>query len=125
MKFYSIWREAVGIAQLIKLQNYVSRYGWDLNRYAKQFMKVKNEQWNKLYERWEVERASASEADQNETEESEPLPSSSFISKWIKKWKKNHQENDVKPKEEETEESFWPRREIDLKYYFLEKCLEE
>src|SRR5699024_2963973 len=25
------------------------------------------------------------------------------------------------PKEEETEESFWPRREIDLKYYFLEQ----
>lgn len=115
------WREAVAIAQLIKLQNYVSRYEWDLNRYAKQFMKVKNEQWNKLYEKWDVELANTSESNQSKTEENGPLPSPSLFTKWLNKLRMTRQEIQVKQEAEKIEKHTLPRSEIDLKYYFLEQ----
>ena len=36
------------MAQLIKLQDYVSRYEQDIYRYPSQFIKLKNQQWDKL-----------------------------------------------------------------------------
>ncbi len=36
------------MAQLIKLQDYVSRYEQDIYRYPSQFIKLKKQQWDKL-----------------------------------------------------------------------------
>ena len=36
------------MAQLIKLQDYVSRYEQDIYRYPSQFIKLKKQQWEKL-----------------------------------------------------------------------------
>ena len=36
------------MAQLIKLQDYVSRYEQDIYRYPSQFMRLKKQQWDKI-----------------------------------------------------------------------------
>lgn len=41
------------MAQLIKLFDYISRYEWNMYRYPTQFIRLKNEQWEKTYERWQ------------------------------------------------------------------------
>lgn len=40
------------MAQLIKLYDYVSRYEWNIYRYPSQFIRLKKENWNHLYENW-------------------------------------------------------------------------
>src|SRR5699024_9178120 len=104
-----------------KLQNYVSRYEWDLYRYAKQFIKVKNEQWNKLYEKWDVELANTSGSNQSKTEENGPLPPPSLFTKWLNKLRWTRQEIQVKQEAEKIEKHTLTRSEIELKYYFLEQ----
>ncbi|MGD7044290.1 NERD domain-containing protein [Jeotgalibacillus proteolyticus] len=41
------------MAQLIKLQDYVSRYEKDSLRYPSQFVRLKKQQWSKIKEQWE------------------------------------------------------------------------
>ncbi|MCJ8009549.1 NERD domain-containing protein [Lederbergia wuyishanensis] len=41
------------MAQLIKLQDYVSRYETDMSRYPAQFVRLKKQQWEKIKETWE------------------------------------------------------------------------
>ncbi|MRG87749.1 nuclease-related domain-containing protein [Salinibacillus xinjiangensis] len=42
------------MAQLIKLQDYISRYEIDFYRYPGQFIRLKKENWHKVYEHWEL-----------------------------------------------------------------------
>lgn len=103
------------LAQLIKLQDYVSRYEWNAYRYPSQFIRLKNENWNKLTALWE-EREDLSEAKINveTTEEHRP--------RW-KIWKRNS-----KPvqDEENIETDFYdlPDTKEELKQYFLDKLLQ-
>lgn len=41
------------MAQLIKLQDYVTRYEWNPFHYPTQFIRLKRQNWNKLREQWE------------------------------------------------------------------------
>ncbi|MFC7787000.1 nuclease-related domain-containing protein [Rossellomorea sp. GCM10028870] len=41
------------MAQLIKLQDYVSRYETDLYKYPSQFVRLKKQQWEKMKQHWE------------------------------------------------------------------------
>ena len=41
------------MAQLVKLQDYVSRYQKDLKRYPTQFVRLKKIQWDRMKEEWE------------------------------------------------------------------------
>ncbi|UTE74047.1 NERD domain-containing protein [Rossellomorea marisflavi] len=41
------------MAQLIKLQDYISRYEMDLYRYPTQFVRLKKQQWEKMKDHWE------------------------------------------------------------------------
>lgn len=43
------------MAQLIKLQDYISRYAWNPYHYPTQFIRLKRQNWNKLREQWERE----------------------------------------------------------------------
>lgn len=43
------------LAQLIKLQDYISRYEWNPFHYPTQFIRLKRQNWSKLYEEWETE----------------------------------------------------------------------
>lgn len=40
------------MAQLIKLQDYISRYEWDTYRYPAQYIRQKKEQWQRSYSEW-------------------------------------------------------------------------
>lgn len=54
------------MAQLIKLQDYVSRYEWNPFHYPTQFIRLKRQNWNKLRDIWEEELDMSSEADESE-----------------------------------------------------------
>ncbi len=41
------------LGQLIKLQDYISRYETDIYRYPSQFIRVKQQQWDKVKSEWE------------------------------------------------------------------------
>ncbi|GEK33870.1 NERD domain-containing protein [Kurthia sibirica] len=43
------------MAQLIKLQDYISRYEMDLKRYPTQFIRLKQTQWTRMKNEWESE----------------------------------------------------------------------
>ncbi|GGA82609.1 NERD domain-containing protein [Ornithinibacillus halotolerans] len=40
------------MAQLIKLQNYITRYEWDIFRYPTQYIRLKQDNWKKLHYLW-------------------------------------------------------------------------
>lgn len=42
------------MAQLIKLQDYISRYETDLSRYPSQYIRLKKQQWEKIKVAWEM-----------------------------------------------------------------------
>ena len=46
------------MAQLVKLQDYISRYEWNPYHYPAQFIRLKRQNWKKLQEQWEMEKAS-------------------------------------------------------------------
>lgn len=41
------------MGQLIKLQDYISRYEVDIYKYPAQFIRLKRKQWDELYQRWQ------------------------------------------------------------------------
>ena len=67
------------MAQLIKLQDYVTRYAQDLNGYPSQFIRLKREQWLKVKNRLV---GMEKEADEQEMEHTEP-EKRSLISQWV------------------------------------------
>jgi hypothetical protein len=77
------------MAQLVKLQDYISRYQRDLKRYPTQFVRLKKIQWERMKNEWET----GAEVPHWEHEEE----AESFEKKgWFKRIfnKKNHQELD-------------------------------
>ncbi|HET7658609.1 MAG TPA: NERD domain-containing protein, partial [Bacillales bacterium] len=58
------------MAQLIKLENYVSRYELDIYRYPGQFIRIKKQRWEKLHSRREREEALGDPLSHSESEES-------------------------------------------------------
>ncbi|MEG9298638.1 NERD domain-containing protein [Mangrovibacillus sp. Mu-81] len=72
------------MAQLIKLQDYVSRYETDLYRYPSQFVRLKKQQWEKMKFHWES-GAVFSSIDQEEMEKERPSTARKFMSFFKKK----------------------------------------
>lgn len=54
------------MAQLIKLQDYVSRYEWNPYHYPTQFIRLKRQNWYKLREQWENELNFTDESEESE-----------------------------------------------------------
>ncbi|MUK86792.1 NERD domain-containing protein [Ornithinibacillus sp. L9] len=98
------------MAQLIKLQNYISRYEWNIYRYPSQYIRLKQENWNKLYYIW-----SNQENQQHVDDEEEKV---TRFSKW-KSFMKRSQESE--PESEDPVQQELPHTETELKYYFLDK----
>ncbi|MHA6253487.1 NERD domain-containing protein [Oceanobacillus sp. CAU 1775] len=107
------------IAQLIKLQDYITRYEWDTYRYPTQYIRLKKANWEKLYEAWK---------NPEEIEEviEEPIEeeSSSMFSRVFDKFKKQKVESEVisEPEVEETNEPL-PKTELELKQQYLDNLL--
>ncbi len=100
------------MAQLIKLQDYISRYEWNPYRYPSQYMRLKQDNWKKIQYQSENENTV-------EAEEEEYVEQNSAFSKWksfIKTGNWHAEEEDSAEKENNL-----PKTEKDLKQYFLDK----
>src|SRR5699024_2333794 len=97
------------MAQLIKLKDYISRYELDIYRYPSQYIRLKREKWNKLYQSW----MSGLDGNNDENNNQEQLQKESLLSKWNLFRKKKMQEPEIDPVEE------LPVNEEDLRVNFL------
>lgn len=121
---HSMFREVSPIAQLIKLQDYISRYEWDTFRYPSQYIRLKRDNWKKLFSIWENPELLQQQEVESKThvmERKAQLPMKR-LSKLMAKWKR--------PKEEKVEMGLGqadrdyadlPETEAELKQYFLDK----
>lgn len=98
------------VAQLIKLLDYVSRYETDMYRYPGQFIRLKQDNWRKMYSLWK-ERKDFLPEDQEGTKQH-----NSTLSKWKNIFLKKASLETAKEEEEET----LPDTEEELKRYFLD-----
>ncbi|WP_404453730.1 NERD domain-containing protein [Virgibacillus necropolis] len=101
----------IAIAQLIKLQDYVSRYEWNAYHYPSQYIRLKQENWQKLHHLWS-----------NPQEETDELESDKTLSTFAK-WKSFIKKDPVVEMNNEKADNFLPKAEEDLKHYFLDKLL--
>lgn len=88
------------LAQLVKLQDYVSRYQIDLARYPTQFVRLKRVQWERVKSQWvsgdviqEWEHIADPAASEEKQVKTSPF---SFVKKWIpKKQRKTKEIEDI------------------------------
>ncbi|WP_163971696.1 NERD domain-containing protein [Oceanobacillus halotolerans] len=98
------------MAQLIKMEDYVSRYEWNIYRYPSQYMRLKKDNWNRLLNQWEKENNEPFVAPEEEE---------TIFSKW-KAFRKRYEKNN-KVEEEQVDENNLPVTEQELKRYYLDK----
>lgn len=101
------------IAQLIKLKDYISRYEWNAYRYPTQYMRLKQDNWNKLCQRWDTPVDEPNNKHQKVSEEAD-----SMFSKW-KAFISRKPGRKVEGKVVEAD--MLPTNEMELKQYFLNK----
>lgn len=100
------------MAQLIKLQDYISRYEWNPYRYPSQYMRLKQDNWRKLQYMEDNDNTV-------EVEEEEHAEQTSKFSKWKSFIKTGNWQ--AEEKESVDEDNRLPKTEKDLKQYFLDK----
>lgn len=81
------------MAQLVKLQDYISRYQIDLKRYPTQFVRLKKQQWERTQNEWKRGSFDSSWLE-NDHEEEVPEHKSLF-QKLFKRSKEEHVEEDI------------------------------
>ena len=97
------------MGQLIKLENYISRYQQDIFHYPSQFSRLKQENWKNVHSMWEARM------DMLELEETvEEKPDTSFLSRWRELFNKNE------AAEVDFVEEPLPQTEAQLKHQFLD-----
>ncbi|MEK4246396.1 MULTISPECIES: nuclease-related domain-containing protein [unclassified Psychrobacillus] len=89
------------MAQLVKLQDYISRYQIDLKRYPTQFVRLKKQQWERINASWENGALDTSWIENEQEEDIEVEEKKSFISKLFSR---NKEETSAELLEEEKEE---------------------
>ena len=98
------------MAQLIKLRDYISRYEWNAYRYPSQYIRLKQDNWNKLQYRWRHPE----ELSVDEVKPQEKMSRFSKVKSFLKR--KKAQEGAI-----EAEEVILPDTEAGLKQYFLDE----
>lgn len=76
------------MAHLIKLEDYISRYQFDIYRYPNQFARLKKERWEALRAEWEYNKKPSLFIDYEEDEPIVEEEEEGFFSKTLKKIKK-------------------------------------
>lgn len=99
------------MAQLIKLKDYISRYEWNAYRYPSQYIRLKQENWEKLYDIW-LDRDNTME------KQSTTGKKTSSFTKFRPFMKQNDESEDIV-----TTADLLPATETELKQYFLNKLL--
>lgn len=92
------------MAQLVKLQDYISRYQIDLTRYPTQFVRLKKSQWERVQKQWES-GGKIQEWEQLETSEDElhEAPRKGFFSRFLPIKKEPAVEEDIEKVDVSTE----------------------
>lgn len=104
------------LAQLIKLDNYISRYQRDIFHYPSQFSRLKTENWQRLKYLWHDQMQLKLEVnDQDKIEDTN-------FSKWRSFFKSRSEEID-KDSDDKKELEYLPETEEELKYYFLDTLM--
>ncbi|WP_062354877.1 NERD domain-containing protein [Bacillus kwashiorkori] len=83
------------MGQLVKLQDYISRYELDIYRYPPRFIKLKREQWQKLKHAWETEQWPIYEEELEEMNLSFEKSSPKFIQKLKMVFNKQNEINSI------------------------------
>ncbi|QGH35369.1 NERD domain-containing protein [Gracilibacillus salitolerans] len=105
------------MAQLIKLENYISRYQRDIFHYPSQFSRLKKENWERLKYLWEDQMQLKLEG-KNE----EDLKETNF-SRWRSFFNSRSESDELDTEEESDEFDILPATEEDLKHYFLDTLI--
>ncbi|MEG0258883.1 MAG: NERD domain-containing protein [Lysinibacillus sp.] len=87
------------MAQLVKIQDYISRYQIDLARYPTQFVRLKKNQWERVKRQWELGEEIVEWEHVAETEEVNEKERFSFIKKMFS----GRQKEDVEAEESDIE----------------------
>ncbi len=93
------------MAQLVKLQDYVSRYQIDLKRYPTQFVRLKKQQWERTKEEWEKGTLNSQWIENEEAAIEEDSEQKFFLSQFFRRKKEqpvNEEEWHDKVIEEDT-----------------------
>ncbi|MDL4839395.1 NERD domain-containing protein [Aquibacillus rhizosphaerae] len=102
------------MAQLVKLQDYISRYEKDIYHYPGQYIRLKSENWKKLMQAWELQLEQ-----QIDIEDEQEQDNSNFS-----KWKSFFQRRErVEEDAQDFSEIQLPNSKKDLKQYFLDTLL--
>lgn len=99
------------MAQLIKLQNYITRYEWDIYRYPSQFIRYKQDNWKKLLNLWNNPELLSTLSD---IEEEQKKPS---------KWNLFQRKKEQEEVEATKHDVMLPNTEEELKHYFLNQLI--
>lgn len=102
------------MAQLIKLQDYISRYQTDIYRYPGQYIRLKKENWKKLYSIWRNQSSKTKDSfydDVHSHDESQGLFTRFF---------KKNEEEEVNFNLPTSNQPTLPKEENELKKYFLD-----
>ncbi|MFD2640238.1 NERD domain-containing protein [Piscibacillus salipiscarius] len=104
------------MGQLVKLQDYISRYETDIYKYPGQFIRLKKDQYERLVARWEQEQQGVftGEPDLENHAEKEP----SFFKRFFQR------KEEVDDPEDEDEVMALPEREEDVKQFFLDQVFD-
>ncbi|WP_117170653.1 NERD domain-containing protein [Paraliobacillus sediminis] len=103
------------MAQLIKLENYISRYQRDTFHYPGQFIRLKQENWRKLVQTWEYQLANPIPVETEEQDEG------TSFSNWKHFFQRREHLDDDLPSGEEDE--VLPKLKTELKQYYLDTLL--
>lgn len=115
------------LAQLIKLEDYVSRYEWDLYRYSSQYIKLKKDRWKELHNEWKLAKETSLFDDEPEQFIEEEQPK---VHRWniFKRKQQKKITSETLMQETETTKSSMHHKlsimnEMDLKQHFLNELL--
>ncbi|WP_152657221.1 nuclease-related domain-containing protein [Oceanobacillus sp. CFH 90083] len=117
------------MAQLIKLQDYISRYAWDTYRYPTQYIRQKKEQWECFYSEWLAPSQQEEINIEEHIEVEDAKAKNSFLQKWKERFiKSSVSVEDLTPDEEIVKRNKpplkLPETEEALKQVFLDRLLE-
>ncbi|RFU68723.1 NERD domain-containing protein [Peribacillus saganii] len=113
------------MGQLIKLQDYISRYEQDIYRYPTQFARLKKQQWTKLKEAYSSGELKSVMSRQQEAEEPGLLAEekTGLLSRVKGLFKKNGTNEEIEPAERDVMEK--PDNELSVHIPFQPESLEE
>lgn len=106
------------MAQLVKLLDYISRYESNPFHYPAQYIRLKQENWRKLLEKWDTESLEL-ENEIKETDDEESKTKRAFIWNPFKKQQQPSQQSAMEDGRQ-TNETL-PKSKKELTYYFLNK----